>query len=58
MFWPGAFIAASLLVSIAVPIADAATNGVDPTVRTAAESFVQQNLMVLPVSKEKILSAC
>ena len=42
MFWPGAFIAASLLVSIAVPIADAATNGVDPTVRTAAESFVQQ----------------
>ena len=42
MFWPGAFVAASLLVNIVIPITDAATQGVDPTVRTAAESFVQQ----------------
>lgn len=42
MFWPGAFTAASMLVSILVPITDAATNGVDPTVRTAVESFVDQ----------------
>jgi len=42
MFWPAAFTAATLLISIAVPIADAVTPAVDSTVRTAVESFVAQ----------------
>lgn len=42
MFWPGAFIAASLLVSIAIPITDGFTGGATSSARTAAESFVQQ----------------
>ena len=42
MFWPAAFTAASVLVSVTIPITDALTNGGDPTVRTAAESFVEQ----------------
>ena len=42
MFWPGAFVAASLLVSILLPIADAFTGGAGSSGRTAAESFVQQ----------------
>ena len=42
MFWPGAFTAASLMVSIALPITDALTGGASSSARTAAESFVQQ----------------
>ena len=42
MFWPAAFTAASVLVSVTIPITDAVTNGGDPAVRTAAESFVEQ----------------
>ena len=42
MFWPGAFIAASLLVSVALPVTDAITGGASSSARTAAESFVQQ----------------
>lgn len=42
MFIPGAFIAASLLVSVAIPVTDAITGGASSAARTAAESFVQQ----------------
>jgi len=42
IFWPGAFTAATLLISISVPLVDAFIGGVDPAVRTAAESFVAQ----------------
>lgn len=42
MFWPGAFTAASLLVSVAIPLVHGLTGNGDPAVRTAAESFTQQ----------------
>ena len=42
MFVPGAFTAASVLVSLALPLTDAVTGGGDAAVRTAAESAVQQ----------------
>lgn len=42
MFFPGAFIAASLLVSVAIPVTDGLTGGASSSARTAAESFVQQ----------------
>jgi membrane protease YdiL (CAAX protease family) len=42
MFWPGAFTAASLLVSLIVPLIHALTGSADSSVRTAAESFAQQ----------------
>lgn len=42
MFIPGAFIAAALLVSVAIPITDSLTGGAGSSARTAAESFVQQ----------------
>lgn len=42
MFWPGAFTAASLLVSMAVPIVHALTGNADSAARAAAESFVDQ----------------
>lgn len=42
MFIPGAFTAASLLVSVLVPLIDAATGGSTSAARSAAEAFVQQ----------------
>jgi len=42
LFWPGTFTASTMLVSLAVPAVDQFTNGGDPTVRTAIESFVSQ----------------
>lgn len=42
MFWPGSFIAVSVLVSVAIPITDGFTGGASSSTRTAAESFVQQ----------------
>jgi membrane protease YdiL (CAAX protease family) len=42
MFVPGAFTAASLLVSMLVPLIDAATGGSGSAVRSAVDAFVQQ----------------
>ncbi|MFN2582643.1 MAG: lysostaphin resistance A-like protein [Candidatus Dormibacteria bacterium] len=39
---PAAFTASSVLVSLTIPLTDLFTNGLDPTVRTAVESFVEQ----------------
>jgi len=42
IFWPGAFTAGQVLISLAVSITHSAASGVDPSVRTALESFVGQ----------------
>ena len=42
LFWPGAFTASTLLISVLVPLGDQFTNGADQTVRTAVESFIAQ----------------
>jgi uncharacterized protein len=42
LFWPGAFTAGQVLISLAVSITQSLTTGVDPTVRNAASQFVGQ----------------
>lgn len=42
LFWPGAFTAGQVLISLTVSITHSFTGGVDPAVRTAAEQFVGQ----------------
>jgi len=42
LFWPGAFTASTMLVSLFVPLGDQFTKDVDSTVRNAVESFIAQ----------------